>query len=193
MEPFILFASPWWVNILVVLPPVFFFLWRGTLNFSVKRLVVAGIFGAAFGYVEACVVVYLRGAAGLLSQCSTRLPDGLISFDMYRQSQLLSQLPNYFLTIEMYREVATIVMIVAVALLAAWGWRERIAMFFWVFALWDIFYYAGLKVTIDWPDHLTTPDVLFLLPVPWLAEVWFPLLVSTLFVLAIFFSRKRAP
>lgn len=152
MDQFILFASPWWVNLLIGLPLVFFFAWRGTLNLSAKRLAVAGIFGAAFGYVEASVVVYLRGAAGLLSQCTTRLPDGMISFDKYRQSELLSELPRYFLTIEMYREAATIVMIIAVALLAVSGWRERVAIFFWVFGLWDIFYYAGLKITIGWPE-----------------------------------------
>jgi len=191
MDTFILFAQPWWVNILVVLPPVFFFLWRRSLKLSAKRLLVAGIFGAAFGYVEASVVVYLRGAAGLLSECRTRLPDGMISFDRYRQSELLSELPRYFLTIEMSREGATIVMIVAVALLAAWGWRERVAMFFWVFALWDIFYYLGLKITIGWPENLTTPDVLFLLPVPWLAQVWFPLLVSGLFIFVVFVSRRK--
>lgn len=191
MESFVLFAKPWWVNLLFLLPFVCLFLWRRNLWISKKRLLVAGIFGAAFGFVESAVVVYLRGAAGLLSECRTRLPDGMISFDTFRQSHLLSELPKYFLTIEIYREIATIIMLVCVALLAARGWRERWALFLWTFACWDIFYYVGLKFSIRWPRYLTTPDVLFLLPVPWLAQVWLPLLVSSLFLLVIFFSRKK--
>ena len=191
MESFVLFGHPWWVNLLALAPFLAFWLWRRSLKISKKRLLVAGVFGASFGFVESSVVVYLRGAIGLLSERKNHLPHGTFSFDLYRQSHLLNELPKYLLAIEMYREVATIVMIVAVAALAHSHWRERIAIFFWIFALWDIFYYVGLKMSIGWPKFLTNQDVLFLLPVPWLAQVWFPLLVSFLFLLAVFFSRKK--
>jgi hypothetical protein len=102
---------------------------------------------------------------------------------------LLSQFPQSLLTIEIYREAATIIMLAAVALLAASRASGRWAAFLWVFALWDITYYAGLWATVRWPASLTDLDVLFLIPVPWIAQVWFPLLVSALTILAIALSR----
>lgn len=191
MDEFMLFASPWWVNLLILLPFVMFWLWRRTLDVSIRRLLVAGIFGIAFGFVESSVVVYLRGAIGFLDNRKIILPHGPIPFDVYRQSPLLNQLPKYLLTIEMYRELSTIVMIIAVAMLAHSRWKERWAIFLWIFALWDIFYYVGLKISIGWPKLLTDADVLFLLPVPWLAQVWFPVAVSLLVLLMVFFSQKK--
>ena len=192
MEGFKLFSDPWWVNLLILGPVLGYLIWDNRLNLSKQKLFLTGIFGAAFGFVEASVVVYLRGAAGILSDCKMRLPDGVITFDLYRQSHLLTELPQNFLAIEMYREFATIIMLVAVALLVEKFWHERWAIFIWAFAFWDLFYYLGLKLTIDWPAKFTTSDVLFLLPVPWLSQVWFPILISCAFVFAIYFSRKRA-
>jgi hypothetical protein len=37
---------------------------------------------------------------------------------------------------------------------------------------------------------LTAPDVLFLIPIPWISPVWFPLLVSTLCMAAVLHSRR---
>ncbi|HEX8974456.1 MAG TPA: hypothetical protein VF817_03145 [Patescibacteria group bacterium] len=192
MDGFVFFARPWWVNLLIFVPFAVAVFWRRRLEIGQKTLLVGAIFGVAFGFVEAAVVVYIRGAAGMLAECATKLPDGIFSFDMYRQSQLLSQLPKYFLTIEMYRESATIIMLICVAWLAVSRWRERWAMLFWTFAWWDLFYYVGLKLAIDWPERFTTADVLFLLPVPWLAQVWLPIFISSTFVLIIFFSCRKA-
>jgi len=41
-------------------------------------------------------------------------------------------------------------------------------VFLWAFAIWDIFYYAALWATVRWPLSLRDPDILFLIPVPWL-------------------------
>ena len=89
------------------------------------------------------------------------------------------------MTIEIAREAATIIMLVSVALLAATKFRERWASFLWAFAVWDIAYYAALWATVRWPSSLKDLDVLFLIPVPWVAQVWFPLLVSGLTLLAV--------
>ena len=111
----------------------------------------------------------------------------------YTQASSLSQFPQSLLTIEVYREAATMVMLVGVALLSASRTSARWAAFLWVFALWDIAYYAGLWVTVRWPASFTDLDVLFLIPVPWMAQVWFPLLVSLLTVLAIALSGSGPP
>jgi hypothetical protein len=85
------------------------------------------------------------------------------------------------------------VMLLSVALLSAAKPSSRWAAFLWAFALWDIAYYAGLWATVRWPASLIDLDVLFLIPVPWVAQVWFPLLVSALTALAIAFSSLRKP
>jgi hypothetical protein len=81
------------------------------------------------------------------------------------------------------------IMLVAVSLLSATSRRERCAAFLWTFAAWDICYYAALWGTVGWPPSLSAPDVLFLIPVPWLAPVWFPLLVSTLVMTAVLLAK----
>jgi hypothetical protein len=87
--------------------------------------------------------------------------------------------------VEAQREAATILMHAGVALVATPFRRERIAIFLWCFAWWDLIYYAGLWLTIRWPATLHDADVLFLIPEPWLAQVWFPIAVSVLMLIAV--------
>ena len=136
-------------------------------------------------------MVYLRAAVGLLPGYSGTLSDvARLSADMYQQAQFLSELPKSLLTIEFFREAATMIMLLSVALVAVKSLRERWAIFLWAFATWDIFYYVGLWVTVRWPSSLLTPDVLFLLPVPWFSQVWFPILISALTMVTVVITRK---
>ncbi|HVH69643.1 MAG TPA: hypothetical protein VNB49_00850, partial [Candidatus Dormibacteraeota bacterium] len=50
-------------------------------------------------------------------------------------------------------------------------------------------YYLALWATVRWPLSLRDPDVLFLIPRPWISPVWFPLLVSGLAVAVVLFAR----
>ncbi len=154
---------------------------------------VGAIFGIAFGFVEATVVLYLRAAVGLLPGYGGALADlARLSSAMFQQSQILSQLPQSLFTIEIFREVATILILLSVAFLVGKTKRERYAMFFWIFAVWDIFYYVGLWLMVRWPSSLTTPDILFLIPVPWYSQVWFPILVSSLMILSVVFCMSKS-
>jgi hypothetical protein len=189
MEKLQIWAQPWWVNLLVLIPISIYFAFRRKgrlLNW--RQLTALAIFAAAFGFAEAAVVVYLRAAVGLLPDYQGTLSQLQNSSKGYHQEQSISQFPQSLLTIEMYREAATMVMLVSVAFLTAPRTSARWAAFLWAFALWDIAYYAGLWATVRWPASLTDLDVLFLIPVPWIAQVWFPLLVSGLTVLAIALS-----
>ena len=177
MNKFILFAESWWVNLLIAIPFVFYFSWRKKgIEISRRTLAYVALFGVAFGFVEASVVVYLRSAAGL-------------SFDIYQQAQALTDLPKNLFMVEVFREIATIVMLFSVAFLAEKSLRARLAIFLWIFAVWDIFYYVGLYFTVGWPQSLLATDVLFLIPAPWFSQVWFPLLVSVLTIIAVIFSK----
>jgi hypothetical protein len=181
-----IWAQPWPVNLLILIPISTYFAFRRKgLLLSWRRLAALAVFAAAFGFVEAAVVVYLRAAVGLLPGYTGTLSQLQHSSQGYHQEQSISEFPQSLLTIELYREAATMVMLISAALLAASGTSARWAAFLWIFALWDIAYYAGLWATVRWPASLIDLDVLFLIPVPWIAQVWFPLLVSALTVLAI--------
>ena len=189
MEKLQIWAHPWWVNLLALIPFITYAAFRrkrALLNW--RQLTMLAIFAASFGFVEAAVVVYLRAATGLLPGYTGALSELQDSSTGYRQDQSISQFPQSLLTIEVYREAATMIMLVSVTLLAASTTSARWAAFLWLFALWDIAYYGGLWLTVRWPASLTDMDVLFLIPVPWVAQIWFPLMVSTLTVLAIVLS-----
>lgn len=192
MNEFTLFAQPWWVNLLIAVPFVAYYLWRKDgLTISKWTLVVSGLFGAAFGFIEASAVVYLRAAVGLLPGYGGTLSDvAMLSSDIYQQAQILGELPKSLFAVEFFRETATMIMLLSIALIAIKSLRERLAIFLWVFATWDIFYYVGLWATVRWPSSLLAPDILFLIPVPWFSQVWFPILISVLTMTAVVIARK---
>lgn len=130
------------------------------------------VFGIAMAHFEGVVVVYLRKAIGLLDSESGN-------------KELLEKVPRRTIKIEMTREAATIVMLITLALVAGHSWLDRAMVFLWTFAFWDLFYYLSLYVLIKWPPRLTTIDVLFLIPRPWIAPVWFPIGVSSLTIICI--------
>ena len=134
--------------------------------------------GIAMGLLEAIVVVYLR---------KLYYPHG---FDFP-----LTSMPNDSLFLELVREICTIVMLAVVAFLTGKTRLQRFAWFLFTFAIWDIFYYAGLKIFLQWPASLFTWDILFLIPVPWVAPVLAPIICSlTMILLAVFlmeFEKKR--
>lgn len=187
MEKVQLWAQPWWVNLLILIPLIAFFAWRQTgLHLAWRQLTLIAVFAVAFGFGEAAVVVYLRAAVGLLPGFHGTLADVRRSApEFYRQAEALNQFPQSLLTIEVLREAATMLMLASLAMLSAPKTRERWAAFFWAFAIWDLSYYLCLWGTIRWPASPKDLDVLFLIPIPWVAQVWFPVLVSGLTVLAI--------
>lgn len=193
MPAFQIFAHPWWVNLLILVPIAMYLLWRRDgLNLSLRRKLAIAAFALAFGFVEAAVVVYLRAAIGDLPGYHGTLSDvrRMAANSFGTQSSIT--FPQSLLTVEVAREAATMVMLVSIALLSATRNRERWAVFLWAFAIWDITYYAGLWATVGWPQSLKETDVLFLIPVPWMAQVWYPLLVSGLTVLAVVMARRRS-
>ena len=164
-------AEPWWVNLLIAVPMALWFVPRkGTAGLGKERLALTGVFGIAFGLVEAAVVIYLRAASSPASEL---------------HSSAFVVVPHQLLRFEVWREAATMVMLGSIAWLAAQNAREKALAFLWTFAWWDLAYYAWLRVAVGWPQSLLTPDVLFLIPVPWLGQVWFPILVSGLTAAAI--------
>jgi hypothetical protein len=135
------------------------------------KLLLLAVFGIAMAHFEGVVVVYLRKSLGMLDS------DG--------NKESVEKIPEKFLLIEKSREAATIIMLVVIACIAGSDWLEKGVFFLWTFAFWDLFYYVSLYILIKWPPKLTTTDVLFLIPKPWIAPVWFPVGISTLTIIII--------
>src|SRR3989339_29735 len=147
-----------------------------------RKLSAITVFAVAFGYIESAVVVYLRELYypnGFIVPFSIGFP-----FIRFGASPFLAAIPQKIMLIEVFREAATIILLGAAAFLAGKSFKERLGVFLWPFAVWDIFYYVFLRLTIGWPQSLNTPDVLFLIPVPWIAPVWMPLAGSAAMIAA---------
>ena len=140
---------------------------RGHLSFGTTAAAVIA-YAAAMAYLEAAVVVYLQLALGL--QVGAIFP------------LLPASGAGNLVAIEAGRELATLVMIATVGLLVGRTRLERLAWSAVIFGIWDVGYYAWLHVFSGWPPTLDTPDLLFLLPVPWVGPVWSPVAVSAALV-----------
>jgi len=143
------------------------------LKTTLKTFLIVVVFGIAFGYIEAAVVVYLR---------QIFYPDG---FTFPLSIFGIDALSKRILLTEIGREAATIVLIFTGAWLFGHTHQRRFAYFMIIFAVWDIFYYVWLKVLLDWPASIMDWDILFLIPVTWASPVLYPVLISaTLIVFA---------
>jgi hypothetical protein len=191
MGTFEFLARPLWVNLLLLVPFVAYPLFRrGRLQLTARELFAAAIFALSFAFVEATVAIYLGAAVGLVQRDAGTFSniEQLFGTLSAHAGCLGDLMPNLF-AVERFREASTILILVSVAILAEPKRTERFAVFLWIFAIWDIGYYAALWMTVRWPASLTNPDVLFFIPVPWTAQVWFPILVSILTVAVVLRTR----
>ena len=140
---------------------------------AMRRTAWLTLFGGAFGLLEAAVVVYLR---------ELYYPDG------FRFPIVV--IPDNILAVELLRELTTLLMLLAVSMVGGRDRMDRFFVFAFLFGVWDIVYYFGLWLLLGWPPSLFTWDVLFLIPVPWLGPVIYPVLVS-MFLIAGFGVHER--
>lgn len=130
-----------------------------------SKLIWVTLFSIAMGMLESSVVIYLR---------ELYYPDGF-HFPLRETSYTIA-------ITELFRELATLIMLLGIGVLAGKNKQERFAWFIYSFAIWDIFYYMFLYLLISWPLSLTEWDVLFLLPIMWVGPVWAPILLSLLMI-----------
>lgn len=144
-----------------------------------RRAAYGGVWVLAlvFGWIEATVVVYLREISLREAElhATSYLPNLQIT---------LASLPGRLVALEMAREACTLVLLAAAGWLAGRRPAERIGAFVAAFGIWDLTYYAVLRLISGWPESISTWDILFLIPSPWVAPVWAPVTIATLFVLA---------
>jgi hypothetical protein len=133
---------------------------------NIKKIISwVSIFAVAMGFLESAVVIYLR---------AIYYPAGF-SFPLQPMEQVLAK-------VELLREAATVIMLVGIGYLAGNTRLQRFAFFCLAFAIWDLFYYVFLHLFLGWPASLSTWDILFLIPLPWIGPVWAPCLLSLLMI-----------
>lgn len=123
------------------------------------------VFAMAMGFLEAIVVVYVR---------ELFYPEGF-SFP-------LKPMPEWLIGTEMVRELCTLIMLGTVAWLTGKLFTRRLASFLFLFGVWDIFYYVALWFFLGWPESILTWDILFLIPIAWVAPVLAPVICSVLMI-----------
>ncbi len=129
------------------------------------------LFAISMSYFEASVVVYLRR----------------IYYSRDVQLFPLKSMEPLVFKVELFREFFSLLMILSIALLGSRGKEKKLQptfyRFIYIFGIWDLLYYVFLKATIGWPGSLLEWDVLFLIPIVWVAPVLAPFLVAVVFVI----------
>ena len=125
------------------------------MNHTAKRFLWVSAYAIAMALLEAVVVAYLRALIEVTDKAVVLGP---------------------YLAMELGREVGTLTMLAAVGWLAGRQTNDRLCYGAFAFGLWDIAYYAWLKVLLDWPATLLDWDILFLVPLRW----WGPVLIAAL-------------
>lgn len=133
------------------------------------------VFAVAMAVVEAACVVTLK---------KLYFPDGW--------APPFHPIPPDGLRMEQWREIATLVMIVAVAFLDRPPVRIGLARGLWIFGLWDLCYYLFLRMWTGFPARMGDRDVVFLVPRPWIAPVWVAGVASLLCLAAALVLVRRA-
>lgn len=131
-----------------------------------KRWCLVAVFAVAMAWIEAATVYYLRTLVDRIQP--------------YQQNPL--PIHGGVAPVELVREAATLVMLLAVGMLAGRTWRKQLAYTAVAFGLWDIFYYVFLRIMCSWPTSLFDWDILFLLPLPWWGPVLAPVCIALLMI-----------
>lgn len=157
------------------------------------RLLWWTLYAAAFGYVEALVVVYIRRLTGMASS--------LDYHQLWTARHLAWNGPAIVAEMgrlgvyqtEYGREVATLLLLLGPAMAAGRTGRERFGLFLYTFAVWDETYYLWLRQWTSFPQSLGSTDIYFLVPIAWYGPVWFPVLVVMPLLIAISLWLLRRP
>jgi hypothetical protein len=131
------------------------------------RWLVVVAFAVAMAWLESATVYYLRT---LVDRVEPYQPNPLPIQGILGQ-------------VELVREAATLLMLLAVGMLAGRTWRATWGYSAVAFGMWDICYYVFLRLMCGWPRSLFDWDVLFLIPLPWWGPVLAPVSIAILMII----------
>lgn len=149
------------------------------------------VFSAAFGFVEAMIVVYLRKATGMAPGLDYPAIFAARGAE-FSSSGIAAELRRWNVyPIEVGREAATLLLLFAAAWAGGRATREKWGLFLFTFAVWDLTYYLWLVLLVGFPRSLFDTDIYYLIPLAWYGPVWFPVLIvmPALLVLSLWLLR----
>jgi hypothetical protein len=132
----------------------------------VRRWTIVAIYAVAMAWVEAACVYYIRMLVNRV--------------DPHQVNPL--PISGSLGAIEIAREASTLIMLLMIGALAGRTWRTRLGYTAIAFGVWDIAYYAFLKMMSGWPTSILDWDILFLIPLPWWGPVLAPICVALLMI-----------
>ena len=162
------------------------------MRISWSRLLGWTLFAMAFGYTEAALVVYLRRLMVEAPGLDYRQIFALKHLDFSSASIAADMTRHQTLSLERSREIATLLLLCG----GAWGGgqtgRQRLGLFLYTFAVWDLTYYLFLLLWTGFPARLSQVDIYFLVPIAWYGPVWFPVIVvmPLLLIAALWLCRR---
>jgi hypothetical protein len=151
------------------------------------------LYAAAFGYVEALVVVYIRRLTGMAPRLDYH--DVWAAKHLaWNGASIIAEMRHLGVYQTEYgREIATLLLLLGPAVAAGRTGRERLALFLYTFAVWDETYYLWLKLWTGFPQSLAATDIYFLVPIAWYGPVWFPVAVVMPLLIALSLWLLRSP
>lgn len=124
------------------------------------------VFACAMAYLEVVIVVFME------RMYPAPTNESIFPISMVHSDHL----------IEFFREICTMAMLVCAAVLAE---RRSVlrtfAAFVFLFGVWDLWYYAFLKIILQWPTSWLSFDLLFFIPTPWVGPWSAAALIALLF------------
>lgn len=142
-----------------------------------RRLAWWTLYAASFGYVEALVVVYLRRLTGMAPGWDYRQIWAGWGVPLSSASVFAEMARRGVLRPEITREISTLLLLLGAACAAGRTGRERLGLFAYTFAVWDLSYYLWLRLWTGFPQTLGATDIYYLVPIAWYGPVWFPVLI----------------
>ncbi|MGI5819587.1 MAG: hypothetical protein ACOX9R_16000 [Armatimonadota bacterium] len=120
----------------------------------------------AVGYVDAVATFYVRGMLQVAQEGGG-----------FAQA-VTEAMPPRIVALEQTRQAATVLVLVAVAIVAGRNLQQQFGTAFYALGGWIVFRYAAIRTITDWPGTLTDVDTVLYLPHAVYAPVWMPLVVG---------------
>lgn len=145
---------------------------KSSSNLNINLLFMS-VFAVAFAFFESIVVIYTRRILPI-SDWKIEVRDC--------PSLLLFLEKHHILWTEQAREVCILIVLITFAIIAGSTIKEKFAYFMLTLGIWLLFRYIFLYSLIKWPDNFQTMDILFLIPGPFIIQVYVPILISIFFL-----------
>jgi hypothetical protein len=120
----------------------------------------------AIGYVDAVATFYVRGMLEVSQEGGN-----------FAQA-VTEAMPPRIVALEQTRQAATVLVLVAMAIVAGRNLQQQFGTAFYALGGWIVLRYAAIRTITDWPAGLADIDTVLYLPHAVYAPVWMPIVIG---------------